>query len=129
VTNFEALNLASRSVRRHIEDLDTGYQREKYHTKKYVAEKFSELAYKDDLEMKGAKNHIRDLGKQLNIYEVNNMKMHEERLLAVPHDMRSRSSDVQTGEPLQQASGEREVRPTANCAWPSLQSVSIWLIS
>jgi hypothetical protein len=48
---------------------------------------FRELAYKDDLEMKGVKNHIRDLGKQLNIYEVNNMKMHEERLLAVPHDM------------------------------------------
>jgi hypothetical protein len=76
VTNFEALNLASRSVRRHIEDLDTGYQREKNHNKNM----FSELAYKDDLEIKGAKNHIRDLGKQLNIYEVNNMKMHGETL-------------------------------------------------
>jgi predicted RNase H-like nuclease (RuvC/YqgF family) len=126
---FEALTLGGRSIRQHIEDLDTANQREKNHTKKYLAEKLSELSYKVDLEMKGAKSHITDLGKHLNICEEENIKMHEERLLAVPQDMRSRSSDIQSRAPLQQDSRERKVRPAANCASPSPQCVSIWLIS
>jgi hypothetical protein len=93
-----------------------------------------ELAYEIDLEVKGAKSHIRELGEQLHICEENNMKMHEEKPLSVPHDIRPRSSDVgQTGALLQQAyvqaSVERPIRPAANCAWPPAQSVSIWLIS
>jgi hypothetical protein len=122
---FKELTVASCSIRKHFEDLDTKYQRDK----KYVARKLSDLAYQVELEVKGAKRNIRDMDKQFHIYEEKNMKVQREKHLSMPCDIsRSGSSDMgQIEAPLQQvnkqASVERPVTPAANCAWPPAQCV------